>query len=286
MRKLASTDGSWTILRNIAIRSLVTGILVLLVCMLTACPAPPPPDNETNGTEATETTNGGENAEGTETGQLNGENGIETPGEETGEVTPAINELTWDKQIGAIFASKCTSCHGDAAAGGINLSTCELAISTGAITPGDVQTSKVMQKMTAGNHAASFTPQELTAVSQWILAGAPSGAAEETSSALAGTESPSETETPADETETVAAPAWDAVSAILTANCSQCHGATASGGMDITSYDTLMASGKVTAGDPDNSMIVNKIKGGDHFGKLSAEDLETLIQWIAAGANK
>ncbi|MCX6645325.1 MAG: hypothetical protein NTY09_03050 [bacterium] len=284
MRKLASIDGSWTILRNIAFRSLVTGILVLLVCMLTACPAPQPENttDDTNGTEATGTTNGEETTEGTETGLLlPGETGEETTGEVTGETTPASSELTWDKQIGAIFAAKCISCHGEAAAGGINLSSYDSAISTGAITPGNVEGSKVMQKMTAGNHAASLDPTELTAVSQWILAGAPSGAIEE------ATEVPSATLTPpAEETETVAAPTWDAVSTILTANCTPCHGEMASGGMNVTSYDTLMASGKVKASDPDNSLIVTNIKDGTHSGKLSTADLGTLIAWITAGATR
>jgi WD40 repeat protein len=99
--------------------------------------------------------------------------------EETGETTTASSELTWEKEIGAIFAAKCNSCHGDIATGGINLSSYDHAIATGAITPGNVEGSKVIQKMTAGNHSASLNPTELAAVSQWILAGAPSGATEE-----------------------------------------------------------------------------------------------------------
>jgi cytochrome b subunit of formate dehydrogenase len=80
---------------------------------------------------------------------------------------------------------------------------------------------------------------------------------------------------------------WEgSLSVVLDQRCSACHGG--SGGLTVTSYADLMKGGKdgpvIIPGDPDNSLIVQKISGGTHPGKLSADELNALKNWIKAGA--
>jgi cytochrome b subunit of formate dehydrogenase len=74
---------------------------------------------------------------------------------------------------------------------------------------------------------------------------------------------------------------------LLEANCATCHGETAMGGLQVTSYQSLAAGGEsgpvVVAGSPDESLIVTKMKG-EHSAVLAGDDLQTLVDWIAAGA--
>ena len=79
----------------------------------------------------------------------------------------------------------------------------------------------------------------------------------------------------------------DDVLPLLEANCATCHSAMALGGLQTTDYETLMAGGAngpvVVAGSPDESPIVVKM-GEEHPAVLSGDDLQALIDWIAAGA--
>lgn len=84
---------------------------------------------------------------------------------------------TFDNYVGALFASKCTACHGDLATGGLNLSTYAAAMQGGAdgaiILPGDSENSLLVQVQSTGNHFANLTPEELSIIIQWIDDGAP-----------------------------------------------------------------------------------------------------------------
>lgn len=78
--------------------------------------------------------------------------------------------------MGALFQTKCTSCHGAAAMAGLNLSTYADAMKGGvsgpAIIPGDATNSLLVQKQQAGNHPGQLTPEEIAQVIEWINAGA------------------------------------------------------------------------------------------------------------------
>jgi mono/diheme cytochrome c family protein len=94
-------------------------------------------------------------------------------------------------------------------------------------------------------------------------------------------------------TEAAAAPRFSAdVLPILQANCGSCHGR--SGGLAVTSVADLLAGGNggpaIVAGDGVASLLVRRINGevnprmplgGD---ALPAEQIETIMAWIDAGA--
>jgi hypothetical protein len=78
------------------------------------------------------------------------------------------------------------------------------------------------------------------------------------------------------------------VGPLFAVKCSACHGDLASGGLNLSSYETAMKGGKdgviITAGDSANSLLVQIQSTGKHFANLTSEELEIIKQWIAAGA--
>jgi hypothetical protein len=90
---------------------------------------------------------------------------------------PFTGEPTFDNYVGALFAGKCTGCHGDLATGGLKLLTYADALQGGndgaVIRPGDASGSLLVRVQSEGGHFANFTPEELALIVQWIEAGAP-----------------------------------------------------------------------------------------------------------------
>ena len=99
---------------------------------------------------------------------------------------------------------------------------------------------------------------------------------------------PRPTSTPQPTPESVVAD-WAAVSAALEKECAGCHNGTVAG-MDFTTYAGVMKGGAhgpvIVPGDPANSLIVQKVSGGAHPGKLAPAELAALEAWIAAGASE
>ena len=84
---------------------------------------------------------------------------------------------TWDSVIGALFASKCTSCHGATATAGLNLSSYATAVKGGVNGPwfiaGDSANSLLVTKFASGAHPyAVLFEDELALIQAWIDAGA------------------------------------------------------------------------------------------------------------------
>ncbi|MEJ5241244.1 MAG: cytochrome b/b6 domain-containing protein [Anaerolineales bacterium] len=82
---------------------------------------------------------------------------------------------------------------------------------------------------------------------------------------------------------------WNgAIGALLQQKCGQCHGSTTLGGFNLSTYASLLKGGNsgaaIVIGDPSASLLIQKQEAGDHPGKLSADELELLRQWIANGA--
>lgn len=77
--------------------------------------------------------------------------------------------------------------------------------------------------------------------------------------------------------------------------CTGCHGATnPKGGINLTTQESVMKGGKegpiVTAGDPDNSVIIQALQGTHGkrqmppAGKLPDDQIKIVSDWIKAGA--
>ncbi len=79
------------------------------------------------------------------------------------------------------------------------------------------------------------------------------------------------------------------VQPLLNARCVACHGGTA--GLYLDSYNGVMNGGAgwpiVVPGDPANSRLVQVVSSGDMpYGgpPLTASEIQTLVNWIVAGA--
>jgi cytochrome b subunit of formate dehydrogenase len=79
----------------------------------------------------------------------------------------------------------------------------------------------------------------------------------------------------------------DEVLPLLEANCAACHAELAMGGLQTTGYQALLAGGQsgpvLVAGSPEESLIVVRMRE-EHPAVLAEDDLQTLIDWIATGA--
>ena len=81
----------------------------------------------------------------------------------------------------------------------------------------------------------------------------------------------------------------DTIGPIFDARCGKCHGTGGMLGLNLTTYKTALAGSVngpvIIPGDPDNSLLVKKQKGAQpHFGQLTPEELQVVIDWIKAGA--
>lgn len=70
--------------------------------------------------------------------------------------------------------------------------------------------------------------------------------------------------------------------------CGTCHGEMALGGLDVRSFESLLASGNtgqlIQPGDAQNSYLVELQAAGGHPGQFSGEDLAIIREWIDLGA--
>jgi nitrate/TMAO reductase-like tetraheme cytochrome c subunit len=86
----------------------------------------------------------------------------------------------------------------------------------------------------------------------------------------------------------VGKPTYDTnIAALFISKCTACHGAVASGGLDLTSYASLMQGGEdgavIIPNDSANSLLM-KVQSAKHFANFTADELKLLGQWIDAGA--
>ena len=81
----------------------------------------------------------------------------------------------------------------------------------------------------------------------------------------------------------------DTIGPLFQARCGACHGANGIQGLNLTTYQAALqgsANGPVILpGDPEQSLLVQKQSGAQpHFGQLTPEQLQLVIDWINAGA--
>lgn len=79
------------------------------------------------------------------------------------------------------------------------------------------------------------------------------------------------------------------IGALLTMRCGSCHGEEGVEGLNLATYETMMTGGtngpSIVAGDPENSLIIQKQTGDKpHFAQLPQEELDIIVEWILDGA--
>lgn len=89
--------------------------------------------------------------------------------------TPMALQPIWDNNIAVVLQQNCSVCHGGIA--GIDYSSYASAMKGSVdgpvIIPGDPDNSPIVKKISDGTHPGKLTDAELTALKQWIAAGAP-----------------------------------------------------------------------------------------------------------------
>lgn len=81
----------------------------------------------------------------------------------------------------------------------------------------------------------------------------------------------------------------DTIGPLFQARCGSCHGANGIQGLNLTTYQTTMQGSQngpvIVPGDPAQSLLIQKQSGAQpHFGQLTPEQLQLVIDWIKAGA--
>jgi nitrate/TMAO reductase-like tetraheme cytochrome c subunit/mono/diheme cytochrome c family protein len=83
----------------------------------------------------------------------------------------------------------------------------------------------------------------------------------------------------------------DTIGPLFKSICASCHGDNGIQGLNLTTYETAM-KGSLTGpvivpGNPEQSLLVQKQSGPQpHFGQLTPEQLQLVIDWITAGASE
>ncbi|HLO30353.1 MAG TPA: cytochrome b/b6 domain-containing protein [Anaerolineales bacterium] len=82
---------------------------------------------------------------------------------------------------------------------------------------------------------------------------------------------------------------WDnSIGALFQTKCIACHGAAATGGLNLSTYADAMKGGNsgqvIIPGDSAHSLLVMKQQAGNHPGQLTPEEIAQVIAWIDAGA--
>jgi nitrate/TMAO reductase-like tetraheme cytochrome c subunit len=93
---------------------------------------------------------------------------------------------------------------------------------------------------------------------------------------------------PAEAINSSGAPAYDTnIGALFQSKCGACHGKSASGGLNVTTYADLMkgsSNGAVIVPNDSAASLLIKIQSGKHYLNLAKEELDLVMQWIDAGA--
>ena len=94
--------------------------------------------------------------------------------------------------------------------------------------------------------------------------------------------------TPVAPEEFLGAPTYEGVvGSILQTRCGTCHGENGLQGLNLTTYDGLLAGSTngavVVPGEPEESLIIQKLTADQpHFAQLSRDEIALVIEWITA----
>lgn len=189
------------------------------------------------------------------------------------------NSLAEQKAL-SVLSAHCASCHGGAnGAGGVSNILDPLAlVSSGVIVPGHPELSNLNFAVESGRMpiGAPLAATDIQTLRNWVAGtGTPTGP------------TPIPNPTPSPTPLPVGGTLEQKAIAILTNNCYICHGSAANGGLDqINNPTRVIQLGFITPGVATTSKIYDAINAGrmPPTGKLSASDIQTIFDWINAGA--
>jgi mono/diheme cytochrome c family protein/nitrate/TMAO reductase-like tetraheme cytochrome c subunit len=97
------------------------------------------------------------------------------------------------------------------------------------------------------------------------------------------------TPTPMPEVPAASVTYENTIGPLFTNHCGGCHGPGGIQGLNLTTYQGALVGGAsgpaIVPGDPDSSLVVQKQSAEKpHFSQLTSQELDTVIQWIQAGA--
>lgn len=185
----------------------------------------------------------------------------------------------WDADIQDIFTLRCTACHGAAAVAGLDFRTYESLMSSDVVVPENPDASLLIEKIEVEDHPGTLTTEEISLIRAWIW----NGALQNENSAGVGNGPDSSDVTDSSET----AYTWTSdISSIFMPTCTGCHGAGAAGGLNLTSYQSIMDKGVIDTDDPGSSLLINKVQSGTHFASLVDEQIQMILEWITQGAHE
>jgi mono/diheme cytochrome c family protein len=193
---------------------------------------------------------------------------LDTPPEQptpTPTAAPIVSPASGEK----LYAALCTQCHGVNGAGAVALNTPEFQADTDQEIFDTINLGLSNTSMAAWGEILS--PDQINLLVKYIrtFSGETPGTGGGTSSFTSD------------------------VLPIFQSKCAVCHGSM--GGWDASSYKTVMESGAhapvVIPGDAANSLLAQKIQGTQQegaimppTGKMSDAEIQTIIEWINAGA--
>lgn len=199
----------------------------------------------------------------------------------------ALDESAFTGSVKPVLDARCVKCHtGTSAQAGLDLSSAAKLLAGGrsgpAVVPGDSSRSLLIEKIVSKSMppgGPALTDTEIQALRTWIDRGT------ETAANTSTAHTPRITERD--------------VLSIFQMRCVVCHGKRKQeGGLDLRTMASRMKGGKsgpaLIPGKPDESLIVKRVAAGEmpppkllfsnSVRPASEADLQTLRQWITAGA--
>lgn len=204
---------------------------------------------------------------------------LRSPNEE-GSATALSESDVLGKQALDILSAKCLTCHNsDKAEGGISdITDLNYLLYYRLVIPGQPEISDIVRVIKDGTMppGGGVTTEEIKTINKWIMEGLIDDSG---NVALPGSSSQLE-------------PTFNSIKTrIFNTKCLTCHTANnASGGTNLDTYDTLIASNRIVAGNPSGSRLVQSVErtGTDFMprggARLSSAEIAAIRLWIQNGA--
>jgi mono/diheme cytochrome c family protein len=213
------------------------------------------------------------------------------------QVAPLDDIHFFDEKVRPILAQNCYKCHTSEAKGGLRLDSREGLMTGGesgpAIVPKDPENSLLIQAVQQSGDlkmppkGKKLNDSEISDLVEWVKRGGVWDSAESTMAVVPALTADQAKGSPGDEFFE------NKVRPILTTQCGSCHIDRSSGGLQVSSRESILKGGDlgpvIVVGDPEKSLLIEAVhqtgtlkmpRGGE---KLTAEQINTLAEWIKMG---